>query len=145
MDVGSAFAEYFERESRGRNDGREPSILPAIPPALTFSFPLFLDLSSLFLPLFLRLSSPPYFTLISYPYLCAAISISLPFCFRFFDGLPRPGSFPAPYFHPFFVLLAAFVPSCPPCTLLCVFPFHPDVGQASICANTRAYSNVCVR
>lgn len=38
MNVGSAFAEYFERESRWRNDGREPSIPPTV--SYIFSFPI---------------------------------------------------------------------------------------------------------
>lgn len=77
MDVGSAFAEYFERESRWRNDGREPSIPPSV--SYIFSFPIprsvfrffpFVTTSSLlFLPpsllyLFVSIPSstpPPFF------------------------------------------------------------------------------------
>lgn len=81
MDVGSAFAEYFERESRRRNDGREPSILPndSTVSYIFFPPPYFLDLSSAF-------SSSGHL-------LFTSTSTSLSFCFRFFSLLSPSSSF----------------------------------------------------
>lgn len=78
MDVGPGFAEYFERDSRGRrNDVREPSILATIPRPLTFSYPLFLDLSSPLSP-FHRVTLPLCYSFFT------SLSIFLsPFCFYF--------------------------------------------------------------